>query len=97
MIQCAWLSYIDTRFCDRSRPARDALDRTTSRLLLMLMLARIDGKSPAEYLSEDQRRHVRTFAVNSLLSGLASLDDVTRAWFEALPRTTPAAGSESAA
>lgn len=56
-------------------PARDVLGRT-ARLLPALFLARVDGKSPVEYLrDEGQRERVRTAA---------------RRWLAA-PRDTPAA------
>ena len=53
-------------------PARD-----TMRQLAVLLLARVDGKSPVEYIVSDaQRRRVRRIA-RSILSGeLASLDDL---------------------
>lgn len=38
------------------------LDRRTARLLPCLLLARIDGKSPVEYLDEGARARVRTLA-----------------------------------
>jgi aminoglycoside phosphotransferase (APT) family kinase protein len=44
-------------------------------LLPCLMLARVDGKSPAEYLSEESRQRVRDLAM-PLIASAASLDDV---------------------
>jgi hypothetical protein len=34
----------------------------------MLMLARIDGKSPVEYLNESQRESARRFARNQIIT-----------------------------
>lgn len=47
---------------------REALAVRTSRLLLMLMLARVDGKSPVEYLNESQHEGIRAF-VHQQLTG----------------------------
>jgi len=46
------------------RPA--ALEARVCHLLPALMLARVDGKSPVEYLSEDGRETVRALAVDGL-------------------------------
>lgn len=42
-------------------------------LLSALMLARIDGKSPVEYLTEDTRLRIRTLAVQQILSPVNSV------------------------
>jgi hypothetical protein len=44
-------------------------------LLPCLMLARVDGKSPVEYLGEESRRRVRDLAI-PLITAARSLDDV---------------------
>jgi len=44
----------------------DDLDRLTSRTLVGMLLARIDGKSPVEYLGEPERRSLRDFAAGLL-------------------------------
>jgi aminoglycoside phosphotransferase (APT) family kinase protein len=71
-------AYYDEREMEDTR----AFDSRTAKLLLMLLLARIDGKSPVEYLTSDQKQEfVRSF-VGFRLSALAfSLDEVARAWF----------------
>ncbi|MFA9477915.1 phosphotransferase family protein [Phycisphaerales bacterium AB-hyl4] len=60
-----------------------AMDARTARLLLMLMLARIDGKSPVEYLTIDAtRQFVRRFVTEALLEGDDwTLDAVAALWF----------------
>lgn len=60
-----------------------ALDSRTANLLLMLLLARIDGKSPVEYLTEPKQGFVRKF-VNSRLSIPTSTHEVVRDWFAGL-------------
>ncbi|HEX4886215.1 MAG TPA: phosphotransferase, partial [Casimicrobiaceae bacterium] len=58
-----------------------ALDRRTAALLPGLMLGRVDGKSPAEYLTDDaDRAEVRAFARARLAAPPASLADVAAAW-----------------
>jgi aminoglycoside phosphotransferase (APT) family kinase protein len=52
------------------------LDRRTASLLAALMLARIDGKSPVEYLDELTRVCVREFAIAQLLAMPMSIADV---------------------
>lgn len=42
---------------------RQALEARTAALLPCLMLARVDGKSPVEYLSEESRQQVRDIAM----------------------------------
>jgi 5-methylthioribose kinase len=55
---------------------RDALLERTACLLPCLMLARIDGKSPVEYLSEDQRQMTRALSVRMIADRSFSLADV---------------------
>jgi aminoglycoside phosphotransferase (APT) family kinase protein len=52
----------------------------TGRLLLMLMLARVDGKSPVEYLSDGQKCSVREFVNQTLPRGKFGLEDICRRW-----------------
>ena len=49
-------------------------------LLPALLLARVDGKSPAEYLTATTGAAVRGFAHAQLLSGPESLDDIASRW-----------------
>ena len=58
-----------------------ALEQRAARLLPGLMLARIDGKSPVEYLTEqDQRDLVRAPALRLLMHAPESLEEVRAAW-----------------
>lgn len=57
------------------------LEQRTARLLPGLLLARVDGKSPVEYLTEDRQRDaVRTVARHLLAHPVVHLDDVRAAW-----------------
>lgn len=57
------------------------LETRTGRLLLMLMLARVDGKSPVEYLDEPRRKFVRDFVARELPAGNFLPADIADAWF----------------
>jgi len=71
-------------YYDERRMERDgALDSRTATLLLMLLLARIDGKSPVEYLTSAKQDFVRNF-VAARLSALTSAHEVVRDWFTCL-------------
>ena len=83
IVEVAWSSYLASRFADEIQrdDGRDVLDAQVSWLLLMLLLARIDGKSPVEYLQEHQQEHVRSYAIRRLLRGPVSLSKVIAEWF----------------
>jgi Ser/Thr protein kinase RdoA (MazF antagonist) len=56
-------------------------ERRAAALLPALMLARIDGKSPVEYLTEaPQKDAVRQFARALLVDPVADLGDIARRW-----------------
>lgn len=60
---------------------RAQLEKRTARLLPGLLLARIDGKSPVEYITDErQKQCVRRVAKTLLLQPLSSLGAVRRAW-----------------
>jgi len=60
-------------------------DRRTAGLLPLLLLARIDGKSPAEYLRGEQRKDfVRRFVPVILPVPELSLAELSRRWFAAI-------------
>lgn len=62
---------------------RQALEARAASLLPALLLARVDGKSPVEYLDrEEQKNAVRAVAAALLAAPPASLSDVKAAWQE---------------
>jgi Ser/Thr protein kinase RdoA (MazF antagonist) len=64
-----------------------ALEQRAAALLPGLFLARIDGKSPVEYVTEDaQREQVRRVARELLKQPVASLRSVRSRWAEELGR-----------
>ena len=60
---------------------RTTLQRTIGRLLTMLLLARVDGKSPVEYLDPSRQNFVRSFTLQCLESHDFSLDYLIENWF----------------
>lgn len=57
------------------------LERRVSRLLLMLLLARVDGKSPVEYLvDEGSKNFVRTFTGRELVNESSVLEEILEKW-----------------
>jgi aminoglycoside phosphotransferase (APT) family kinase protein len=55
------------------------VEKRTASLLPALLLARVDGKSPVEYLSEPQREQVRRIA-RPLVGSVSTLAEVRNAW-----------------
>lgn len=57
----------------------EGVEKRTASLLPALLLARVDGKSPVEYLSEPQRQQVREFA-RPLVGRTWSLAEIRMLW-----------------
>ena len=71
---------------------RAALEARAARLLPGLLLARVDGKSPVEYLTDDADREVLRRGARGLLTGpVERLSDVRTAWQGELERRPPPA------
>ncbi|MFF4259847.1 phosphotransferase [Streptomyces sp. NPDC001663] len=68
-----------------------ALESRAASLLPALLLARVDGKSPVEYLTDDRHRDlVRTVATELLRAPAPTVSDVLGTWTTALgSRTAP--------
>jgi len=83
MIESFVAKYYEERAVDLAH--RKDLDSRIAHLLLMLMLARIDGKSPVEYLTEEHKQDfVRSFVYSRLRARKFELDQVVREWFSSL-------------
>ena len=76
MIRLFWREYVETSGLD--------LEGRAPRLLLMLLLARIDGKSPVEYLDEPRKQFARRFVRAHLSDSDLSLADLSARWFSEL-------------
>jgi aminoglycoside phosphotransferase (APT) family kinase protein len=81
MCQAFWRRYVEV--AGHAIDAQ-ALEPRVARLLLMLLLARIDGKSPIEYLSKQQGDWVRQFARSGILAGCSKLSGIVPQWFSNL-------------
>ena len=64
--------------------AWSALDARTAALLPALLLARVDGKSPAEYLTDTDKPAVRAFAREFIVSPAPSVDAIAARWSDAV-------------
>jgi aminoglycoside phosphotransferase (APT) family kinase protein len=74
----AYLGHVDWE-------AKAELEGRAASLLPGLMLARIDGKSPVEYLTTGKEKaDVRAFAIHHLTQPLARLEALREAWFGGL-------------
>jgi hypothetical protein len=61
------------------------LERRAARLLPALLLARVDGKSPVEYITaEDQKALVRRVAAPMIISPPDTLPEIASSWAEEL-------------
>lgn len=76
--------YHNSRGLDSNR--KEDLDSRIARLLLALLLARMDGKSPVEYLSDGKREFVRNFVRPELFSSKFNLNYIILKWFSSLVR-----------
>jgi aminoglycoside phosphotransferase (APT) family kinase protein len=73
MVRAAWDSY-------RTAVGHIQVEPVLARLLPMLMLARVDGKSPLEYLGPDARTAVREFATEAVPHPTENLIDLLDRW-----------------
>lgn len=64
--------------------AVEEIEARTASLLAAILLARVDGKSPLEYLTDTDRNKLRAFARRWLLSPATRLAEVRAAWKEEL-------------
>jgi aminoglycoside phosphotransferase (APT) family kinase protein len=86
LLKCLWvpsaraalLECYDALAAAYGVPFEGVRDRAAS-LLPALLLARVDGKSPVEYLTDKDKSTVRSLA-RSLLGSAATLEDVRAAW-----------------
>ncbi len=76
----AWLEGVDWE-------PRQAAEQRAAALLPGLLLARVDGKSPVEYITDDgQREVVRRAAIALLRTPVQHLADIRAAWREEINR-----------
>jgi aminoglycoside phosphotransferase (APT) family kinase protein len=99
LLKCLWRPQWRTAYLAAYRAAaeaylsgvawepRDVFEARCARLLPGLFLARVDGKSPVEYLTEEaDRERVRACARPLLLAPRLRLTEVAEAWRQSLER-----------
>ena len=79
MVEKFWSAYQTARSSPKIEPR-------VVRLLLMLLLARVDGKSPVEYLDPLRQQFVREYVQSHLPEGAFLLRAVADSWFNQLGR-----------
>lgn len=89
MIAAFWRAYTETRASDDVRRVEQRLVP----LLLMLLLARVDGKSPAEYLAAPKQQVIRDFVSAHLPSPPETLARLSEIWFARLFAPAPVLSS----
>ncbi len=83
--QC-FTALVDAYFAGASWEGRGGLESRTAGLLAAFLLARIDGKSPVEYITaETDKALVRAIAKSFLNGGENRLDHILNRWTETLP------------
>ncbi|MEO8280419.1 MAG: aminoglycoside phosphotransferase family protein [Ideonella sp.] len=86
-LHASFMALVDAYFSEVSFEGRSTLERRAAELLPALFLARVDGKSPVEYVTlESDRQSVRDFAVSMIKQDSTSLGEIADAWFEHMPR-----------
>jgi aminoglycoside phosphotransferase (APT) family kinase protein len=80
MIDAFWRTYATKRTTTDTA----AIEKRLVPLLLMLMLARVDGKSPVEYLTPAKREFLRAFVTQHLPLPPDNLADMRSIWFSAI-------------
>lgn len=70
----------ETYFAGVSEDQRTEMEPRAGRLLLMLMLARVDGKSPVEYLGEERKKFVRSFVYDLLPKKVFNQRGINSKW-----------------
>jgi len=81
----SFTAFVDAYFARAIFEPRAALEARAASLLPGLFLARVDGKSPVEYLTDEhQRELVRKVAAPMILRPPARLDEVLAHWHAAL-------------
>jgi aminoglycoside phosphotransferase (APT) family kinase protein len=97
LLKCLWVpgcrdayrscfkSLVSSYFANTGWENAEELEQRAARLLPALFLARIDGKSPVEYIKRDEdKNRVRTVARRLIASAPTRLADIEHEWFKEL-------------
>ena len=80
-LHAAFDAWVAGYFESVSFESRAQLESRCAQLLPALMLARVDGKSPVEYITDEQdRQRVRDFAIPRVINPSSCLHDIVWAW-----------------
>jgi hypothetical protein len=80
-LHAAFDAWVTGYFEAVSFESRAQLETRCAQLLPALMLARVDGKSPVEYITDEQdRERVRDFAMRRVINPPSCLHDIVGAW-----------------
>jgi tRNA A-37 threonylcarbamoyl transferase component Bud32 len=85
-LRAAFDAFVDAYFAAATFEPRAALEGRAASLLPALLLARVDGKSPVEYLTDEQRERVRASAAPMILRPPPRLGEVADDWHAGLGR-----------
>jgi tRNA A-37 threonylcarbamoyl transferase component Bud32 len=82
-LMTAFAALVDAYFVQANWESQGALETRTAKLLPALLLARVDGKSPLEYLTQEhQRAHVRSHALALLQQPANHLSAISELWLK---------------
>ena len=85
MIVAFWQAYVAAR----TNGNASHVEHRLVPLLLMLLLARVDGKSPVEYLTASKQQFLRDFVSEHLPSPPETLGQLSEIWFARVFDSTP--------
>jgi len=83
-LRAAFRSLTESYMAGVSWEPTEGFEQRAVPLLSALMLSRIDGKSPVEYLDDSARDRVRSFARRGLTAPFPSLEELSSTWFRDL-------------
>ena len=81
-LHAAFIAFVEAYFGAVSFEAHDGLEARAAQLLPALFLARVDGKSPVEYVTqESDRQSVRGLAIPLIVKPPSSLRQIASRWY----------------
>ncbi len=81
-LHAAFSAFVEAYFATVSFEPHESLEARAAQLLPALLLARVDGKSPVEYVTqESDRQSVRALAILLIVKPPSSLRQIASPWF----------------
>ncbi|MEY2875445.1 MAG: hypothetical protein RLZZ373_2816 [Pseudomonadota bacterium] len=81
-LHASFIAFVEAYFASVSFEPHEDLEARAAQLLPALLLARVDGKSPVEYLmQESERQSVRALAIPLIVKPPSSLRQIASHWF----------------